>query len=253
MPKAGTHLLASLLDELPEMRYSGVHHGLNQFRAYPGDPLNDGSGADWARLRASLSKVGQGQYVTGHFPAASPLFQVLDELEYRPILILRDPRDMAVSHVFYVMGLPRHPLHQRYRALPDMNARMMAYITGSEGDGWGPATRPVDARLREYLPWADEPGCLVLRFEDLVGSRGGGESGRQLLAIEAVARHVDRPLLAKQVDQIALRIFSTGSATFRRGEIGDWKNHFNDAHKAAFKEGAGELLIRLGYETDDAW
>lgn len=40
---------------------------------------------------------------------------------------------------------------------------------------------------------------------------------------------------------------------YRKGIAGDWKNHFNDEDKRVFKELAGDMLIRLGYEKDLAW
>jgi hypothetical protein len=40
---------------------------------------------------------------------------------------------------------------------------------------------------------------------------------------------------------------------FRKGIVGDWKNYFNDQHKARFKSAAGEYLIDFGYEKDDKW
>jgi hypothetical protein len=39
----------------------------------------------------------------------------------------------------------------------------------------------------------------------------------------------------------------------RKGIAGDWRNHFSDDQKRLFKELAGEVLIRLGYEKDDCW
>jgi len=40
---------------------------------------------------------------------------------------------------------------------------------------------------------------------------------------------------------------------YRKGTPGDWVNHFTDEHKRLFKERHGDLLIRLGYETDRNW
>ena len=39
------------------------------------------------------------------------------------------------------------------------------------------------------------------------------------------------------------------SGTFRKGKPGNWQEHFSEQNKALFKEMAGDLLIRLGYET----
>ena len=40
---------------------------------------------------------------------------------------------------------------------------------------------------------------------------------------------------------------------YRNGKRGDWKNHFTEKHKTVFKEKYGDLLIKLGYETDYDW
>ncbi len=40
---------------------------------------------------------------------------------------------------------------------------------------------------------------------------------------------------------------------YRKGVIGDWKNHFKESHKIFFKEKYGDLLIKLGYEKDNDW
>jgi hypothetical protein len=40
---------------------------------------------------------------------------------------------------------------------------------------------------------------------------------------------------------------------YRKGIVGDWKNYLNEAHKAQFKEAAGDKLIELGYEGDLKW
>lgn len=40
---------------------------------------------------------------------------------------------------------------------------------------------------------------------------------------------------------------------YRKGQPGDWVNHFKAEHKAAFKQRYPGLLQQLGYETDDNW
>lgn len=40
---------------------------------------------------------------------------------------------------------------------------------------------------------------------------------------------------------------------YRKGQSGDWKNHFTEAHKAFFKERYNDVLVALGYENDDRW
>jgi hypothetical protein len=43
------------------------------------------------------------------------------------------------------------------------------------------------------------------------------------------------------------------SGTFRKGQPGNWKEYFTPANKVLFKEMAGDLLTRLGYERNQDW
>jgi len=49
------------------------------------------------------------------------------------------------------------------------------------------------------------------------------------------------------------RLFSSASPTFRIGQIGGWRNHFDADLREMFKEAAGDVLIKYGYETDNRW
>ncbi len=40
---------------------------------------------------------------------------------------------------------------------------------------------------------------------------------------------------------------------FRKGVADDWRGVFTEEDRQAFKEEAGETLVRLGYEKDEDW
>lgn len=40
---------------------------------------------------------------------------------------------------------------------------------------------------------------------------------------------------------------------YRKGIAGDWMNTFTEKDKRVYKETAGDLLVRLGYEFDNDW
>jgi hypothetical protein len=40
---------------------------------------------------------------------------------------------------------------------------------------------------------------------------------------------------------------------FRKGQAGDWRNHFTPRHVRFFKDHYGDLLLKLGYEANSEW
>jgi sulfotransferase 6B1 len=246
LPKAGTHLLTALLAELPDMRFSGEH--LTAF-----DLQEDGT-FHGERLEKRLGRVRDGQYVSAHLPAWPQVFSAVERHGYRSVFIVRDPRDTVVSDVFYILGFKRHPLHERFREMPTMEERMMAAIRGLPDERRGvPLMESMAARIEAYSGWLSGPSTKVVRFEDLVGGRGGGDDATQLSEIQAIAEHVGRSLAGEELRSVATRVWSPRSSTFRRGAIGDWRNHFTSQHVGAVKEAAGQYLVELGYETGDTW
>ena len=69
------------------------------------------------------------------------------------------------------------------------------------------------------------------------------------------------PTLAHIIEAKGFRKLSGGrkrgqenvKSHYRKGVPGDWRNHFSDAHVRYFKEHFGDLLIKLGYESDNEW
>jgi hypothetical protein len=258
MPKAGTHLAAALLQNLPQMKFSGRHHTFAEFELSTARPADERQGLweseiDWGRLERSLSAVNKGQYMTAHFGPLPRLVSVLEQLEYRTIVMLRDPRDVAVSTVFYVSRLKRHRLYERFNSeITSFDDRLMASIVGVAA-GSRRGLVPINRRISRYKRWLDVPNVFPCRFEDLIGPSGGGSVERQRAAIIGISNHVARPVGPDEADGLAARTWSTNSSTFRKGTIGDWRNHFTEEHKDAFKALAGDLLIDLGYESDLDW
>jgi hypothetical protein len=248
IPKAGTHLLTSLLSRLPRMMFSGRHYAFPEFA-----PLGSME-PDWTLVKRALSSVNKGQFATAHFPSRPQLSSLLGTLGYRTVFMLRDPRDIVISNAFYISRSKRHHRYERFnREFADTSECIMACITGLPSDKSGPALDSIGQRVREYLPWVDEPTTYACRFEDLIGASGGGAIERQRREIETIAAHVGHPLSTEQVGRLARSIWSPRSPTFRQGEIGDWRNHFTGSHKVAFKTQAGRELIALGYELDEDW
>jgi hypothetical protein len=245
MPKSGTHLLTALLDAVPGMRFSGYHLTEADVR---------GHGGEVAGLDRALRRVRRGQYVSGHLPARPEIVRCVEERDYRTVFIVRDPRDVAVSDMHYILGFRQHPLHDRLHRMPTEEERLMAMITGLEGVRNGqPLLEPMGERVAGYLGWTASERAITVRFEDLVGAAGGGDSSRQGNTISAVLTHLDRSAEPPEVARIGQAIWSPNSSTFRRGAIGDWHSYFGPAHVERVKELAGAELVSLGYEPDLDW
>lgn len=256
LPKAGTHVVTSLLRHVPGMMHSGRHFVFDDFRTTVERPpvWGDVPEVDWQRLESMFAALNRGQFMTAHCPAEPALLDVVERRDFRTLFIIRDPRDIVVSSAFYISRLKRHIMHDRYEQLfATDEERIMATITGFPSDDDGRGAESIGSKLTRYMPWLQAPSVHTCRFESLIGPAGGGSRSDQLSEVESILRFLGRPSGSQEVEELAGRVWSQHSPTFRRGSIGDWANHFTDEHKAAFKEIAGSHLITLGYERDSRW
>lgn len=255
--KSGTHLLTKILENRPGTMMSGIHIPWWQCHAAPiAHGLTPEFELDRAAFARYLARAHPGQIVTSHFPWRPEIAETLRTAGYAIVFQMRDPRDTLVSQLRYILGLRRHFLHERMMSeFADDDARLMALITGTPPRGHDETApiEPVGVLLAQRIGWLGQPDIHVCRFEDLVGARGGGDAEVQRREIRAVCAHVGRPINDADVDRLIDTLAKSKSFTFRRGVIGDWRNHFNAAHIAAFKEQGGQSLIDLGYERDLDW
>lgn len=260
-PKAGTHLALKALSLLPGLKVAAHARPLRDVaETEAADPRSTPFriGIDWplavsARMLAlHLDAVGRGRYTSLHLPHSEATAGLLRARGLRTLLILRDPRDVVASHAEYVARETTHFLFETYQQLTPEERRMRS-IWGLPPVAPGqPGLLDVGARFRSALGWARESGVLTLRFEDLVGPRGGGSREAQERDLGRLASAIGATCDGATRSRIADCLFG-GTATFRRGAIGSWRDVFSREVIEAFKDHTGDLLIELGYEKDDAW
>jgi hypothetical protein len=166
-----------------------------------------------------------------------------------PYFIFRDPRDVVVSHVFYVTDMEaRHVHHDYYQSLPDFNARLRVSILGRPDVG---VEFPnIAERFAPYLGWLDQPAVMTIHFEDLIHDRAGMLNRIIDHFLARVSLQAPRQSILEALES---SINPKRSPTFRSGKTGEWKKYFTEEHKKIFKESAADLLVRLGYEKGNDW
>ena len=244
-PKSGTHLLDQIL--LGFANIAPYAKRLHSFYAeYEGDT---GKKRDAQQALDWLDSLRPCDITSAHLFARPEAIAKVCTPGFAPYFIFRDPRDVVVSHVFYVTDMEaRHVHHDYYQSLPDFNARLSVSILGRPDAG---VEFPnIAARFEPYLGWLDHKEVLTLHFEDLIHRRESTLLSILDHLLSRVPLQTPRELI---LNSLEASINPKKSPTFRSGKTGEWKKHFTGEHKKIFKEVAGDLLIRLGYEKDDGW
>jgi hypothetical protein len=245
MPKSGSHLIIQVLQGLPRLG-PFVNPGFPPVnRAEDNHKLPDEA------VLANIRRMRPGDIGYGYISAAQPFIDALTSPKRATIFVYRDPRDMVVSHIFYATKMhPGHWMRRYYtERLHTMEERINAAIQGVEEPG--SELTPVRRRYEGYLGWLEQPEVLSLRFEDLILDRRA--------TLERLLEYLERRGLRLKMPRsqaatlLQAVIAPKKSGTFRKGQPGNWREHFTEANTALFKEMAGDLLIRLGYEESSEW
>ena len=244
-PKSGTHLLDQIL--LGFSRVAPFSRRLHSFYAeYEGE---SGHKRTPQQALAWLDSLRSCDVASAHLFARPDTVACVTSSAYMPYFIFRDPRDVVVSHVFYVTEMEtRHVHHDYYASLPDFNSRLKVSILGRPDSSV--EFPDIAARFAPYLGWLDQPSVMKIHFEDLIDDRTATLNRILDHFLTRIPLQAPRHLI---LDALESSINPKHSPTFRLGKTGEWKKHFTEEHKKIFKDAAGDLLVRLGYEKDNDW
>jgi sulfotransferase 6B1 len=244
-PKSGSHLLVQILNS-----YSKIM----PYRYLEPDPVRtitrDGRRRGEGEILAELKRMPSGVIGWGYIDATPATLDFLTERGRVNYFIYRDPRDMLVSQVHYATDMNEaHGLHDYYKSLSDFGERLNVAITGIDEPGLKMAS--VRERYESVFLWRAQTGVMCVRFEDLINKRDATLNA-MLDQVENAGYKTSTP--REQCLAILVQAIQPGkSRTFRSGKTGGWLQEFTEEHKKLFKEVAGDLLIRLGYEEDNDW
>ena len=223
-------------------------------------------------LQQRLSKTGK--RIVGDKTPFLVGSNVLEEIrriypEAKVIHIIRDGRDVEVSM-----------LHHRWNKSMDRGGaqilkpeeveRRKAY---EDGDLQKLATMGMfdeDELRRRARLWSSHVGGAMRDGPEVLGDnytevtyegllQDTGTQVRRL--VDFLSASSDEETVRRCVEQCSFEKLTKGrkrgqedpTSFFRKGVAGDWKSVFTEKDKRIFKEEAGNLLVKLGYEKDNDW
>ncbi|MCH9631871.1 MAG: hypothetical protein S4CHLAM6_01890 [Chlamydiae bacterium] len=237
LPKAGTHLLLKCLKsmkalpDLPESIYGGI-----TFDSH----LRDKYG--W------------------HLTA-----RVLDEVtseKNKHIVMVRDIRDAILSIHNWLPYLYKK-VQEEERLEPfqeafdgNIDSQILGLIEESpEIDGNFLVKR---YRLAQELYKNKEsyPQILFVKYEDLIGPKGGGSESKQIQTIHKIAHFLEIELEKSKVQKIAKEIWGnteTYNVSQNKGMVSEWQRRYTFEHIQAVQHHWNEYLLTFEYEKTEDW
>jgi hypothetical protein len=162
------------------------------------------------------------------------------------ILNYRDPRDAFISMINFLERRTKEGYGNFYEA--DIFSTILA-SKPSWPDKIDYALRDPSFLGRDQFEKAlwllHHPQVCKVRYEDLVGPRGGGSRQRQVDAVDRVLRHVGSD---QDAEAVADRVYNPDSWSFYQGRTGGWRERFTERNLARFTEQFGDILQQYGYE-----
>lgn len=167
------------------------------------------------------------------------------------IFMVRDPRDIAVSLAHYIGSLQDYHILRQYFSKLNTEEKITSVIKGEY-----PIPIYINRKfsfsgnirdlLMRYANWIKYPlsNVIFLRYEDLVGAKGGGSEQAQLKCIWhlQLALHVaGRPL------DYEPKIYNKKTNTFRKGQISNYQLEFSEKHNKLFGELTQDFMNLYGY------
>lgn len=267
LPKTGTNLLQRCV-ELAGLQWSGhslgsssifgryryVKHFLRK-SSISSIPVSIGLDVPvtvsekWLRSYLSRSKG----YVSGHAAYSGHLYQILRSEDFKVVQIIRNPCAMLASWANFIIepGYYWKEVHNKMSA-SSFDERLTLMIQGGFCNGIY-VTGVRDIFLRAQGWYEEKKEILVVRYEDLVGSRGGGNDDHQRKCIESILSHLEVGCNESKVREIQENLYG-GTHTFRKGHIHAWREQINSKIEKSIYDTLNDIAIleKFGYQYDVA-
>ncbi len=181
----------------------------------------------------------------------------VDRNKFKMVCVIRDPRDALVSLAIYMRKFKNGRTKRDFVTVPanfnqlTLDEQIICLLTNPD---WNYHKLYTDRIL-----WSFRPNSLMIKYENLIGSQGGGDDTIQIQELLKIVNFVNCAIPHEKIIAVANDLYScwgqreVEDKTFTHGQIGSWKYILNDEHKQMIKKSWGDLLIQLGYEEDYSW
>lgn len=218
VPRSGSHLIQKCLSKLSNKR--GQFITLSHLQT--------------TSLEKSLTSPDV--FYRAHFIQRNIINKSFTIPNIKYIFHVRDLRDVtiATTHAYIKhQSIPfkrKSDLHKTWQDLPFQEKLSSLFMPQK----WGESSFLQDnLPIKEFLHCFNHPNVYVSYFEKLVGPKGGGNLETQIQEILNIAQFLEIPTTREEALKIAQKLFG-GTATFRKGQIGEWKPIFNKENKTFF-------------------
>lgn len=234
--KSGTHMTKDLLVQLTDKEplFVDTNHFVTK-GAFTADYLP-------GFFNIVSTYKSSNRFAYSHTPMAFPFSEYAKQNpDFLLITNYRDLRDAAVSLAHYLDEIGVYK-EQFPKSQLSFDEKLHISIT------------KLMKQVKRNMKFINQTENLfIVRFEDLVGAKGGGSDVAQYELVTNLCKALKIKIRPGKIKTILETLYGS-SGTFRKGVIGEWKKSFKEEHKVAFKEGAlGAALIEMGYETGFDW
>ncbi|MHA2358189.1 MAG: sulfotransferase domain-containing protein [Candidatus Heimdallarchaeaceae archaeon] len=258
LPKSGTNLIAKALDLFGFHHAHNLDSGLflrdkwqNRVRRLLNRPrkqgyiigINHPIEISRSSVDRILQKTQTGEYITAHVGFSEDVLLKALELDFKTIQMIRDPRAIAASYVPYVAKTKSNPLFKEF-SQKSKEEQYRIVLEGFQGKNISKQTLYTSCLSVE--PWINSEDTLVVKFEDIVGEKGGGNNEIQREVLEKISLHIDAP--KDKIDQVIENIFGPGRHTFRKGKIDSWKEEIPKDIQKAMTTQLEPILKKWNYD-----
>ena len=223
--------------------------------------LQDMSGLQWAAKynpdisQEVASSVENNQFLFRHLISQDHLDYLIAH-DYKFIFLYRDPRDQLISYIFWMTKMVPDYAISKIEGIENQITAMLS-VSPNEEENVLEESKNIShdcsyGKFYRQCKLIPKENLMKVKFEDLIGKKGGGNNRAQMKTLKRIANFLDIDISRDRIKEIIDERWGH-SGTFRQGEIGEWKKYFTPEHIQMYKEKYGRQLIRLGYEKDCNW